>query len=678
MTTEAFTSTPIYTIAGTGPYTVAHAYQGEAELEVRLRAADGSESIVGLADYSLTPTAAAMGPSGDLYLDATFAATNAGKKLVIERDTRVEQGWAGILGEREAGLERQMDRTVQSVQDLAQKTGRALKLPFGTDPSVSPDIPAPEAAKALKWNATGTALINSLYDPDQAQADSAASAAAALASEAAAAASAAAALASETTIVNLVMQTRAAFIAADLTAKPDGYKVHILEDNSVVEKLTGATAIYDKLGWTPVAGPSGTAIKVFGATGDGVTNDAVPVSKAIITGGAIELGKGDYYLSTQQVIAEQGKMIKGAGKGKTRLILDCAGLAGLKFDEAQHCIVKDMTIQGNDVTAPLVQMGDGSGITYSNIFENVRFVGNSAGSRPLITDTAHVAVRGIEATAGQANYFHRFHNCDFDSLFSAFHADYNANAWQISNAKMQNVWRCFKGGFQEWNTSTVFWHASAGSGADYAIFAELIGKSAANQSQYNHFLGINLEPGVSLTKMWEMDANTRSNQFDGARQTTILGTDNGVNNEYHLRGGDRSMYASIFSMLIDTLKIGRAGGSGGVTLFGDGTTSFTGTLRKLLIFSGGTGETRHGEIYQQTGADFKVESKVAGAVRLVGASGIALEGDAVTNLKIKSLPTQITVGAAGAASALPANPTKYLLVTEEGGSTYAIPMFISV
>jgi hypothetical protein len=38
--------------------------------------------------------------------------------------------------------------------------------------------------------------------------------------------------------------------------------------------------------------------------------------------------------------------------------------------------------------------------------------------------------------------------------------------------------------------------------------------------------------------------------------------------------------------------------------------------------------------------------------------------------------TQTTVGAAGAASAVPATPTKYLKVQDGSGNTYVIPAFL--
>lgn len=123
MTIEVFEAAPIYDIAGTGPYPIPHPY---SESAIRVTVLTDDQAIHLTSDhYSVAPASAEV--SGDVTLDAGVAAEYAGGRLVIDRQTTDEQGWRGIFGERERGLERQLDAIVMAVQEVRQQLGQSLR-----------------------------------------------------------------------------------------------------------------------------------------------------------------------------------------------------------------------------------------------------------------------------------------------------------------------------------------------------------------------------------------------------------------------------------------------------------------------------------------------------------------------------------------------------------------------
>lgn len=122
MTQEAFTPTPLQTIDGTGPYTIAHGYDAGA-LVVAVLSATARTVLTDL-DYSVTPASSSTG--GTLTLSAGAAQTHAGLQLQIARSTPAEQGWAGQTS-RETGLEAQLDVMVRGLQDLRRDMQTTLR-----------------------------------------------------------------------------------------------------------------------------------------------------------------------------------------------------------------------------------------------------------------------------------------------------------------------------------------------------------------------------------------------------------------------------------------------------------------------------------------------------------------------------------------------------------------------
>lgn len=148
MTTELYPGAGVHTINGTGPYAVGHEYTaGAIGAQVRT-----PFTVIDLdpADFSLSPDA---GAGGDLTLSATVAATYAGLELVIRRRTIIEQGWAGASA-REKGLEWQLDRHAQALQEAQDAAARSVRLSAGV---MKPIIPVD--GQTLIWDASAQTFV---------------------------------------------------------------------------------------------------------------------------------------------------------------------------------------------------------------------------------------------------------------------------------------------------------------------------------------------------------------------------------------------------------------------------------------------------------------------------------------------------------------------------------------
>lgn len=129
MTTETFTPTPKYTIDGIGPYRVEHPYSAATDI-LAVVDVDGELIDVPAANISLVPEQSES--IGDVWLDPTYAAANDGLDIYVLRKTFLEQGWVGVGGSREKGLEAQMDRLTRHVQDVSRDVGASLRIVGGT------------------------------------------------------------------------------------------------------------------------------------------------------------------------------------------------------------------------------------------------------------------------------------------------------------------------------------------------------------------------------------------------------------------------------------------------------------------------------------------------------------------------------------------------------------------
>lgn len=124
MTVETTTPVARYPISSIGPYGIEWPYFEDshmATLEV-----DGVQIPVDAAFFSISPTSSLTG--GNLFLDYDFALANAGRQLIVQRTTVAEQGWQGTQGERETGLERQLDRLTMQAQETAEALLGSLRV----------------------------------------------------------------------------------------------------------------------------------------------------------------------------------------------------------------------------------------------------------------------------------------------------------------------------------------------------------------------------------------------------------------------------------------------------------------------------------------------------------------------------------------------------------------------
>lgn len=123
MTIEVLSPTPTYTVTVTGPYTITHPYKRPADLLVEVEQ-DGEIFVLTDADFSVEPEAADV--SGALTLTVDALNKYAGGRLMVTRDTRQEQGWAGQTS-REKGLEAQLDALTMGSQELKRQMLRTVR-----------------------------------------------------------------------------------------------------------------------------------------------------------------------------------------------------------------------------------------------------------------------------------------------------------------------------------------------------------------------------------------------------------------------------------------------------------------------------------------------------------------------------------------------------------------------
>jgi hypothetical protein len=158
MTVELTTPTARYTVAGIGPYALEWPYSADS-ITVYVEADGARTALVVTTSFTVTPEESLT--TGDLYLTAPAAALHVGKALVIERVTSTEQGWQGLLGEREKGLEVQLDRTIMALQEVRATMAGALRVAGQSTPPVvlaedqtilwqgGQFVPGPTAAQVL-------------------------------------------------------------------------------------------------------------------------------------------------------------------------------------------------------------------------------------------------------------------------------------------------------------------------------------------------------------------------------------------------------------------------------------------------------------------------------------------------------------------------------------------------
>jgi hypothetical protein len=167
MTTETYQQPEVATVQGAGPYTIPHEYHAASEISVTVTVATVKTTLTQAAEYTVAPAADAT--AGAVTLTAATAAQYAGAELRIIRRTVNEQGYAAQGGEREAGLEVQLDRQTRGIQDASRRlndleadVGGTLRVP--NDENALGVLPA-AAARAqtfLGFDADGAPTLYSV------------------------------------------------------------------------------------------------------------------------------------------------------------------------------------------------------------------------------------------------------------------------------------------------------------------------------------------------------------------------------------------------------------------------------------------------------------------------------------------------------------------------------------
>ncbi|NCM96289.1 MAG: SGNH/GDSL hydrolase family protein [Rhodobacterales bacterium] len=190
MTVEAFVPSELYTVSGTGPYAITHAYR--AAEDIRVSVVMGLDLVpLSAGAFTVTPSGPANG--GIVTLTSAAATANAGRTLRIDRATATEQGFVGATS-REKGVERQLDAMVMAIQENAERGARALVIQRGN--GETPEIPAIDTDHTIIATAAG----GFAQGPSKGEIESAADSALAAGASANAAASSAAAAASSATV----------------------------------------------------------------------------------------------------------------------------------------------------------------------------------------------------------------------------------------------------------------------------------------------------------------------------------------------------------------------------------------------------------------------------------------------------------------------------------------------
>jgi len=341
--------------------------------------------------------------------------------------------------------------------------------------------------------------------------------------------------------------------------------------------------------------------------------------------------QGSYRITTG-LTATSGAHIYGAGKYNTFIENDSNTYA-FTYTNCQFCLTENMNIgaigtDGADLGILVAQSTTGNSL--SNTFRGIRFDGNT---RAAVATTTQIAMYFSGAAVGYANYFNVIDDCNFVSWNTCIKADWNANAGLMTNCQFQNLWYGITGGMQEWKGVNLWWHSTAGSGADYATFIYLVGASGTNKSQYNAF-DFTAEPGTTLTHLYYFDTNTLANYLRGHWQVTAEGTDSGTyNHRDHVIARTLTLQDySINNIQAINDENSNTADANNLGIFGDGTNAQAGTGQQKVKIFGYSAGTRHMQLYQTAG-DCYVSANVAGKIQVRGSgsgSGVIV-GDGAWN-----------------------------------------------
>lgn len=124
MTVDIWTPADSALIQAVGPYAVPHPYSAGSLRVIVFSDAHPSVTL-DPADYIVSPASSDTG--GAVWLTDEAFAIYQGRSLQVQRETEAQQGWQGLVGPREKGLERQLDLLTMILQELSEPARNALR-----------------------------------------------------------------------------------------------------------------------------------------------------------------------------------------------------------------------------------------------------------------------------------------------------------------------------------------------------------------------------------------------------------------------------------------------------------------------------------------------------------------------------------------------------------------------
>lgn len=383
MTIASQTSRITYSGDGaTTTFAVPFYFALNSDIVVYLRATNGTQTLVTLGtDYQLTGSGVSTGGT----LTMTVAPSSI-LQLIIYRDPPITQTTSYNNNDPfpAKSHEAALDKLTAIMQRLTSKLSRFITLPE-TSPVSSPTTTDPVPGQWIRWNAAGTGIESSAIVLPTG------SAAIATQSEA------------DAGVSNIAMMTplrskqsaplfssRAAAIATTIPAaatyiQTAGYTTAGDGGGSMYVRGSGSGSFTDagSVTWIPVVDPRGSNPIVFGAVGDGVTDDSAAINNLIeylwatYKGGVINFPQRTFLIASSILIRPQTTLqgyIRDGGQNPNNVsVINYTGVTGSaiigKIPTAviPYPTIRNLTITGLNSVGPVI---DGKSFQWALIADN--------------------------------------------------------------------------------------------------------------------------------------------------------------------------------------------------------------------------------------------------------------------------------------------------------------------